>query len=895
MRSEAPLAQTRCASHMTFSASRALHDGLGGLAGRVVSGVGNLPLPPLPAALQNEVRAVLHGAGSELIHWGTALGFSRAMQQAERLIPGVSLPYQAYQLFSALSAAGRGQILSALQQLPCPALVPAQVLQMLAASLHQITGGRLPAHGDIAPVVLGLAACALLCARQRPDMSPPHTATGRALLAGIGWLRVLAGLHAALPPVVASGRTGGAGRPVALMPVHHNATGLLRVGSSGWPAPPSLSQGQARTTWIGASAWPLQGAEAGAARGKAKAKPPGPASQGSSGRPGAAAPPGRSRTGSHRRWHPRPDRRIGSDGRNAVDSPAPPWRPQGLADQQPLHAKESTAVAKQAIAHGTKAGHSAMRHNARATAATPPAVLRALPPTNASTPLAPPDSAVPAPWQGTTPAAAPYAAPLSCLRFHDTDEARLQVGKMRFLPLQPAFCVPPERRADFMEAFAAPPAPRDAAAIWMKTHVVPEDLTAAQRRAGASKYFGLGQIERAEPRNATALGDDALYALMTVSVLNDDQLRRRQISSAQVLARNSFRLLQHRAPSGVQKLFLVFFLNAGASPCRGVRAGFLEVTAAADGEYAVYDEVTGFGLSGSSLDALAEGAQKMSGCLFEATPLPAAGFGEGDPTGLALPARHLFVRERSTWCGDKRHLPQMRKDDLPFLIARSVHVPGQTKPTILYRDSFSLGTDMLVHMDAQGQVGALPLRFSASVPGKVVLGSPERTVTRRLMELHDLHAGDHYLLTDLIERFERAGMSWIPGDMAATCGPGDDAEGSVPTIACALMPAPTDTPAPISASPPRSSFVWENNAVRYVDHDGTSGTLYFLRDGTHGRNLVLAPANDDVTLDFARRSDLWPQTRYAEDEVLWLLKGQGFMHIRVDTSTDASTTLKDAG
>ncbi len=900
MRSEAPLAQARCASQMTFSVSRALHDGLGGLAGRAVYGVGNLPLPVLPAALQNEVRAVLHGAGSELIHWGTVLGFSRAVQQAERLIPGVSLPYQAYQLFSALSAAGRGQILSALQQLPFSALAPAQMLQVLAASLHQITGGRLPAHGDIAPIVLGLAACALLCASPRSAVSPPRTASGCALVAGIGWLRVFAGLHAALPPAVASGRTGAAGRPVALVPLHHNASGLARVGSTGWPAPSSLAGWQGPPTWTGASAWPLQGVEAGAARGvkvkvKVKVKPPGPASQGSSGRPGAAAPPGRSRTGSHRRWRARPDGRMGSDGRGAVDPPAPPWRPQGLAGQQPPHAKESTAVAKQAIAHGTKSGHSAMRHNAHPTPATPPAVLRALLPTNASTPLAPPDIAAPPAWQDTTPAAVPSAEPLSCLRFHDIDEARLQVGKMRFLPLQPAFCVPPGKRADFMDAFAAAPSPRDAAATWMKTHVVPEDLTAAQRRAGASKYFGLGQIERAEPRDATALGDDALYALMTVSVLNDDQLRRRQVSSAQVLARNSFRLLQHRAPSGLQKTFLVFFINAAASPCRGARVGFLEVTAAADGEYAVHDEVAGFGLSGSSLDALAEGAQKMSGCLFEATPLPAAGFGEGEETDLALPARHLFVREQSTWCGDERYMSQMLKDDLPFLIARSVHVPGQAEPTILYRNSFSLGTDILVHMDEHGQVGALPLRLSTSVPGKVMLRSPESTVTRRLMGLHDLHDGDQLLLTELIERFERGGMSWIPGDMAATCRQLDDIEKSEPPIACALMPAGTDRLASSPASPPRSSFIWENDEVRYVDHDGTPGTLHFLRRGTSGRNLVLAPENDGVTLDFARRSDLLPHTRYAEDEVLWLLKGEGFVRTSADTSADANEQSEEAG
>jgi len=311
------------------------------------------------------------------------------------------------------------------------------------------------------------------------------------------------------------------------------------------------------------------------------------------------------------------------------------------------------------------------------------------------------------------------------------------------------------------------------------------------------------------------------------------------------------------------------------------------VTAAADGEYAVHDEVAGFGLSGSSLDALLEGAQKMSGCRFEATPLPADGSSGSEEAELAVPARHLFVREQSTWCGNARYMPQVLNDDLPFFIARSVHVPGQAEPTILYRNSFSLGTDTLVHMDQHGQVGALPLQFSTSVPGNVMLRSPESAVTRRLMSLHDLHDGDQYPLLQLIERFERGGMSWIPGDMAAICRQQDDVEMSGPAIACALMPAATDRPPSPPALPPRSCFVWEDEEVRYVDHDGTPGTLYFLRSGTSARNLVLAPENDEATLDFARRNDLRPHTRYAEDEVLWLLKGEGFERIRAETSADA--------
>ena len=95
---------------------------------------------------------------------------------------------------------------------------------------------------------------------------------------------------------------------------------------------------------------------------------------------------------------------MGSDGRGAVDPQAPPWRPQGLVGQQPPHAKESTAVAKQAITHGTKSGHPAMSRNARLTPAPPPAGLRAILPTNASMPLAPPDTAAPPAWQDTTPA-----------------------------------------------------------------------------------------------------------------------------------------------------------------------------------------------------------------------------------------------------------------------------------------------------------------------------------------------------------------------------------------------------------------------------------------------------------------------------------------------------------
>jgi len=835
----------------------------------------------------------------ELIDWGTCIGFSRAVQQAEGVLPGISLPWAAYQAFSALSAARRGHLAVALQRLPFTSLAPAALLDAIGACLARWlpdTITQAPDHDDL---VLGLAACAFLhvltCERsgQRSRIE-----AGRTLQVGIRRLRAGLNLLAAVRrignrvPAAAGSVSDGIGEPRlqndAAAPTRHldrtddvpRAAEQVAASCMRYPAPPANATQWERPSWPGVDtgakhehaasgdAWPLPGASARKTR--VKPKPPRLGVQAPAGRPSAGAPAARGQPGQGRRA---PSRNPGAaDGTDAFDpAGASTIKKQSAVHQMAQQAKESTAVAKQAAGKGALAAHPARGEDERKAQATEATTRR--------TPAAPSSANVSDLLSSAPPGETPVDT-LSCLRFHDTAEARLQVRKMRFLPRQTPFCVPRLAHAHFMDVFASAPAVRDTAATWMKTHTVRETVSAGQRDAGVIKYFGLGQIQRAEARDATALADDDLFAVLSVSVLSDDQLRRQRVPSEHVIARNGFRLLLHRGPDGAQKHFIAFFINPGDAPCRGARAGFLEVTTPSGGGHAVRDEVSGFGLVGGTLAALVEGVQKMSGCVFAPAPLPQgpASDAQDDDPGV-MQARHLFVREQSTWCGGEDYTPQMLTEDPPLFIAKTFHLPGHAESTILYRQSFLLVTDALMHMDERGHVGTLRLQASTSLPGRVLLGSPQRAVTRRLMDLHGLQEGDQVQIADLIERLEHGGLSWIRNDMAAQCRQQREDDHPAPSIVCSLSPPVTD-PASVTPSLPRRSwFDWEGDQIRYVDHDGTVGTLTFQRTGDHGRNLMLASANDADAVTFARRNGVQPWTRYAEDEILWLLKGEGFVRV----------------
>lgn len=851
--------------------------------------------PAAPPPWRSELHSIGDNLGYELVRWGTARAFSQLVQQADRLLPGISIPWTAYATYCGLSEARRGNVLRALQSIPLTRIAPIVILQAVADRLRWLPevadGGA-----DPAPLVLGLAACALVHAlqHQRPVRSPSTTA-GKHLVRLVQMLHVATNAYAGLQSL--RGAAGAGSLNVARVPAAGAASrctardGLPANGTEGllmlpWHCASGVA-GQSVDDAQGAGAWPLPGAGARRAKPKARPKPPPPSSRGGGRTPTGAdagrghAPPGRRPTGA---------RSASVDGAAGVPGPAAQGpqkerastlRKQAALGQMAQQSKESTAVSKQSSAHAKDGLHPAMGQDDRRVAAP-------------QHPLVAGDRAKPVECAGhCTPAAnatgssdgveraAGAHAALACLRFHDMREARLQVRKMRFGPVQASFCVPQRAHDHFMDGFAG--ALRDRSAAWVKTEVVHEHIPAAQRGRGARKYDGLGQMQRAEPRDPTPLVDEDVFSVLSVSPISDHLLHRRRIRSSHILAPNTFRLISYEDPAQRRRTFVAYFVRPSSEACRGLRVGYMEVTSTPQGGYALQDAEAGFSLDARSMATLVNGTQAMSGCRFE--PGDDGGQADGDRVN-AQQTRHLFLRERSTWCGEEAFTPQAVNDRLPFLIAREVRMPGRAGNVILHRNSFALGADALVFLDERGSLGRLRMVASPTAPDQWLLVTQQAHAVR-FMQRHKLQDDVSYRLADLVELLEQQGITWIPPDPDRT-SPGDDPHvpAADPADPCGLTRLQPSGQVTAPAVTRRSWFSWRQGVLQYVDHEGREGRLGFERHGTHGRNYRMAAGNTAAALAFAQRNQLLPHARYAEDEILWLLKGQGLVR-RDDDPPDA--------
>jgi len=51
--------------------------------------------PAVPPPWRSELHSIGDNLGHELVRWGTARAFSQLVQQADQLLPGISIPWAA--------------------------------------------------------------------------------------------------------------------------------------------------------------------------------------------------------------------------------------------------------------------------------------------------------------------------------------------------------------------------------------------------------------------------------------------------------------------------------------------------------------------------------------------------------------------------------------------------------------------------------------------------------------------------------------------------------------------------------------------------------------------------------------------------------------------------------
>jgi len=849
--------------------------------------VANVALPAWPDAPSHpaaEARAVLETLGRETSDWGVSIGMSRAMQAADRLVPGLAAPYIAWTVFQSLSAAARGDLLRALQTLPATSLMTSEMLRMLAdrldASLPDWMTGS-PQHEEI---VLVVAALVMLHDLQRQaSASPPRTAMGQRVVRWFRQLRsgmnVLGGLRGVMSFRSADARGGILRDPAAVLRVDAgNASHVALEKDPVGFAFPFASQamrphGQNDSVVAALGTCLFTGASAHPGT-KSRPPPPKSAAKGAS-RQTSGNKAGRKTAGRRDRARIR-IRHRGSHARRhgaQAENDRPPGqeaggrRPSGSFVDFHVPAKENMAVAhsgnrkKEAPhpVHGT-GGRAVPRNDVPAEPAdtdigsfgcrsgTGGLSVDASRPNACRPPPANPGSVTTVPVEavGWVPA---------CVRFRNADSAIVQVGKTRFISSRPRFCVPAKAQSRFETIFTAP---SDASlpSRWMTSLPVQEHLPSEMRQLQIRKYSGLGQLFRNDPKQPTPIGKDAPYSVLTVSLLDDSQLRDRGIPSAWVIPRNTFRLVEHVELGGGTRTYVAYFLNRASPGQKGMKAGFLEVTPH-DGGYLVEDDQAGLAFSSDTLDDLVAGIEKISGCRFQMDDHPLPETDDGRPAAALVRTSTLFVNELSTDEGIPPFARQPVNDDLHFLSLVKVDIPGRDTVGTLYHNSFFILGHSLFHVDGEGMLDILHMREATHIADALVL-EPRDDRNARFINGCGLGEARPYSVVEIINALEACGMTWAPLR--------EDPDARA-TLAWA------------SGEQMQPLFSFDDVELRYRDEDGQEGVLWFNLAGETGRNLLVSGTNEPAAQAFALRNDIQMNVRYAADEIIGMLQGKGLAYV----------------
>lgn len=907
---------------------------LPGAVTAIVNREAALPVPG-PHAMGSEARAVLDGMGREVIDWGTSLGFARAVSHADRLVPGVALPYVAWQLFSSLSEASRGNITRAMQRLPFTALAPAMLLDHLGRCLGSLLPAdmRHPLHYQ--DVVIGVALCALLHALTRQRVpATPQTTGGRVLLQLLSHLRsglnLLDGIQGIVNRDVSRrqrvARALPAPRGCHASPAHGNApsippprnatlpTTAMQVLSQAFPVTAGRLHAAAASEAAEpmaplSSAWPLSSAEA------QKARPPKPPRLRPKPPAGSFRPSKQRRKFQVRRDPARGDRpavrrdsmdaagpqrpstldvptiRVGAPARIAAEHKESMMSPSGNPgkDRKPKlpprtnNGRNAGGRPRDADASGGGLDGDAASGNGTGAAELP---LERIPQQEGDA----------TDWPEHGPGAGSTVAPgsdgdvqgiPSCLRFHHTSEAWRQVLKSRFEPAHLRFCVHEKAVPLFRQVLRLNSLDEDQRR-WIVTTAVREHLPPAPGQQ-IRKYSGLGQILRHQARGPTALGSDEVYAVSTISVLPERKLRAHHVEGMRILPQNSFKLIRHAPPGSAPRMLIAYFINRPTGAETGVKAGLLEV-AMGDHNFTLVDPDLGTQFSSDTLDDLVAGIEKISGCRYrpDADAIPWV----NRPLRGHLPVidgLHLFVREEalSGSIAPYERLPY--NTDLNFFAPVPFQFLDGLVSGMLFRNSFTIIGGSVVFVDDLGQLGTL--QFSSGGPeDRCYTLERHGGFERQFIREHGLQEGETYGMEEVAEILENYDLIGLSPEDIPPPAPKPRLDGfHVALRAVAINESvAVDTagnghllppPEMDSRALPRSTFRFDDNEVLYVDHDGKQGVLKFISNGSHGRHFMLAGDNGDHALRFARTNGIDAGSVLVQDEIIWALVGNGFVQI----------------
>lgn len=462
----------------------------------------------------------------------------------------------------------------------------------------------------------------------------------------------------------------------------------------------------------------------------------------------------------------------------------------------------------------------------------------------------------------------PATAPLPpCAVIDDALVAFLLVRPGRYLPDLMNFCADDPGDVPWLRSlFNAPADSKRGMGGWMASALIEHSLpdgteTLVIRRFGGKEVVISGDTPQAEER-----GKQRYFSLLTLSLL-DAPLRQEAGNRALTfLQPNTFRLLSHPGVDGKPHLYLAYFLHRDASACSGVKAGFVELTSTAGGQFKVDDAVHASSIAGATLGALVASIEKFTGLRYCTTA------GSSSDAVTPEPATNLFVDIDQTRSlkDPQRHLEF--NDSLDPFSPVSVDVEGRALPLSLYRNSFTWVDDRLFYADEDGETGSLDFfrhRMSGDKHQLRCLADRDCRFARQ----HGLHAGVFYSAEDVMERLEQGGLVWMPGQQPyrSIC--------STQTGDRSARPGP-----PLLTLQP-FEFSFRGGVLRYQDSGGPPGVLRFTQTYSHPvpRYTLDAPGDGAERL-FSARNGLAIGRSYTESDIVWALTKEGYNEVDVAPS-----------
>jgi len=875
---------------------------------RALSGVGNSEangwpaVPPLPVA-----------ARQRLMDWGTAILWQRALNAADRLVPGITYLGGAYQTWLALSAAGRGHLVDALQHLPLSQLVPASVLEWLREGMANVLPEAVLACADHQDAVLALAACALLHELHAGPSALSDTRRDHPLARLIQGCRISLNVvraigNAPVPStpnprglrqhigagadVVNASSTDAAVVSTALARSH----GLARVAD---PHPMSYAQAPVP------DAWPLPGAWA--RRGKSTATRGSSAGARGPKRPGGGV---NKRVLTVRRTDP-------SERRNRLDVNARkdgPNQMRGVARANAIAAHGQAASAGAGADAGKESMMGPLTHSSsavfkpknaedqrKAAAKIDPTVKPGKVAADGKAPLASvPVCCTAARADATTSDGSVTTEPDTerpaaimlprCLRFHGVREATRDVPLLARRGELSRHCVHRRAQALFLELFSASASRFQHAGGWTVTHPILEEMPKQLRTAQMFKIRH-PQSKPGRPLPAKKpLGNDQVFSMMSVSLLENVPGADVSEQPSQQLGRNTFRLMEHVDLGGTRHLFIAYLRVLDQDRDGGIKAGAVDVNVGSTGVLSVFDERRDWTISANDLKSLVVGLEQTTGLRYEPAHEAELADATDSPPVVVERAENLLVAPEEILSWSPPHEALAYNEKLGFFNAVVVTIDGY-EPLELYPNSFSIVGNDLIYVDGDLSKGTLRFGCPVTQEGARVLRCPV-AADATFAQQYGLRPGFAYNLEALGQQLEDSGMIQLPtprakaADAGGGAGDGAEDDGSVSAPGSGGQSQPSSGQQLCagaqagSGTLPRQKplmFRFNDGVLRYTDPHGRSGQLNFDRAPEKKLRYALGDTPDPEDADFARSIGIVRTGRYSQDDINYLFYGEGYV------------------